>query len=222
MKNHWEIREVLDRTTGEVERFYAYKRKPCKRIELSSPLARQLAGYSLIEKDLRSVATWLREIGARHTEATKGEGDGFGHSTDRETYTLIKGLFVAALTFYGKCFAHCEGRRIKLERAQLSGRYLPTHDEAITYRHNFAAHSGAAKLESVKVALVLPNKATVPPRIYQELQQPDLLWSRTREGSFAELVEHARSIADRKIEELTSKILSEEVLPKGLEYWKRK
>lgn len=172
MKNHWETREVLDRTTGEVERFYTYKRKPCKRIELNSPLARQLAGYTLIEKDLRSVAAWLREIEARHTEVGQGEGDGFGRSTDRETYTLIKGLFVAALTFYGKCFAHCEGRRIKLERAQLGERYLSTHDEAIAFRHNFAAHSGAAKLESAKVALVLPNKATVQPGFTKSCNNP--------------------------------------------------
>jgi len=224
MKDPWEAREVLDPTTGRVERFYTYKRRPCIRIPLDSPLARQLAGYALIEKDLRSVLLWIEEIKSRHTDAPQRKHERFGRSADRETYTLIKGLFVAALTFYGKCFAQCEGRRVKLERSQLDKRYQATHDEAIEYRHNFAAHSGAAKLEHVEVALVFPQRAraTVLPRIYQELSQPDLLWSRTEEGSFAELAEHVRSIADRRIDELTSKILREEVVPRGFEYWRKR
>jgi hypothetical protein len=222
MKDPWESKEVFDRRTGKVERFYTYKRKPCKRVELTSPLARQLAGYVLIEKDLRSVAAWLSEIASRHTEGPQKEGEEFGHSNDRVAYTLIKGLFVAALTFYGKCFAQCEGRRIKLERSQLEARYHATHDQAITFRNNFAAHSGAAKLESVDVALVLPHKPGVLPRIYNELQQPDLLWSPTNEGSFLELVEYVRAMVVSKIQDLSEKILSEEVVPKGPEYWKRK
>jgi hypothetical protein len=224
MKDHWKVRENLDPTTGRVERSYTYKRKPCERIPLDSPMARQMAGYALIEKDLRSVLSWLEEIKSRHTEVPKRDNENFARAADRQTYTLIKGLFVAALTFYGKCFATCEGRRIKLERSQLGERYLSTHDEAITYRHNFAAHSGAAKLEDVVIALIVPKKtpAKVLPRIYSELWQPDVLWSRTQEGSFADLAEHARSIAVRKLNELNKKIMLEDVLPKGFDYWRRK
>lgn len=216
----------MDRATGKVERIYTYKRKPCKRVVLDSRLAQQLAGYTLIEKDLRSVRLWLEEIKARHVVEPKREGHRFGHSEDRKTYTLIKGLFVAALTFYGKCFAQCEGRRVKLERAQLEEPYRETHDEAMKFRHNFAAHSGAAKLEEATIALVFPkkSKSAEMPRIYHELWQPDLLWSdgSTKDVSFIDLTEHVRSIVRSKMKDLTDKIMQQEVLPRGADFWSKK
>ncbi len=175
MADHWEVKEILDPVTGEVDRLYSYKRKRCKRVALDSKLAKQLAGYTLIEKDLRSIGGWLKEIGDRHIETRKREGDTFGRSGDRERYNLIKGLFVASLTFYGKCFASCEGRRVKLDRSMLEDRYRDKHDEVLAYRHNFAAHSGAEKLEEVTIALVFPLTRYEVPKIYHELRQPDLI-----------------------------------------------
>ena len=46
----------------------------------------------------------------------------FAQGKDRGKYVLIKGLFVAALTFYGKCFSRCEGRRAQMDRNQLDKR----------------------------------------------------------------------------------------------------
>jgi hypothetical protein len=224
MKDPWAIREILDGKTGKVERIYTFKRKRCRRVVLDSPLARQLAGYALIEKDLRSVRLWLENIRAMHQRGPKNTNDRFAHSADRKSYTLIKGLFVAALTFYGKCYSRCEGRRVKLERSQLEPRFHVTHDEAIRFRHNFAAHSGAAKLEDVTIALVFPAKAKVRelPRIYRELSQPDLLWSEdsSAEASFVALTEHAHSIVVNKISSLDDKIMKEDVLPRGFGYWR--
>lgn len=226
MKDQWEVKEIFDRTTGKVDRIYTFKRKPCKRVVLESRLAQQLAGYTLIEKDLRSVAAWLEEIKDRHVVEPKRKGHRFGHSDDRTTYTLIKGLFVAALTFYGKCFAQCEGRRVKLERSQLEERFRESHDEAMKFRHNFAAHSGAAKLEDATIALVFQKKlkSGEVPRIYHELWQPDLFWSdeSSHEASFIALTEHVHSIVKRKMRDLTDKIMQEEVLPKGADFWSRK
>ena len=225
MTDDWSVNEFLDKTTGKVYRRYTYKRKPCIRVALNSKLSQQLAGWTLIEKDLRNVGVWLKEIESRHKEAPKRKGESYGQGRDRETYNLIKGLFVAALTFYGKCFSKCEGRPVKMERAQLEERYRVLHDECISYRHNFAAHSGAARLESVEIALVLPLKFRVGilPRIYRELFQPDLTWTTGDEGvTFQQLVEHVRSIAKAKITRLSDKILNEEILPKGYDYWKRR
>lgn len=224
MADDWSVNEFLDKTTGKVYRRYTYKRKPCIRVVLNSKLSQQLAGWTLIEKDLRNVGVWLKEIESRHKEAPKRKGESYGHSRDRDTYNLIKGLFVAALTFYGKCFSKCDGRPVKMERAQLEERYRVLHDECISYRHNFAAHSGAAKIESVEIALVFPEKlrAGVSPKIYHELFQPDLAWpSGDDEVTFQQLTEHARSLAKAKITRLSDKILHEEVLPKGYGYWKR-
>lgn len=182
------------------------------------------AGYTLIEKDLRSVQFWLSEITARHYAQPKHSGNAFNHSADRETYNLIKGLFVASLTFYGKCFASCEGRRVKFDRHQLAPEFREAHDELMRYRHNFAAHSGAEKFEEVTIALVFPKKkSNEVPRIYHELQQPDLAWSSDdNEMSFIKVVKHAHELAKNKISSLSDKILKEEVLPKGAEYWLRK
>ena len=224
MKDPWEVKEFLDQQTGRAERIYTFKRKSCKRVILGSRLAQQLAGYTLIEKDLRSVRFWLNEIATRHYAQPKHSGHSFNHSDDRETYNLIKGLFVASLTFYGKCFTSCQGRKIKLDRLQLAPQFREGHDELMRYRHNFAAHSGAEKFEEVIIALVFPRKkCDETPRIYHELQQPDLAWtSDEKEISFLKIVEHALELAINKIRLLSDKILIEEVLPKGAEYWLRK
>ncbi|MEH6566819.1 MAG: hypothetical protein V7756_15930 [Halopseudomonas sp.] len=107
---------TIDSLTGEVSRTYTHKGKQCKAIPLSSKLCNQLAGYTLIEKDLRSALIWLDEIEKRHNESPKDPSHRFGYGTNRENYTIIKGLFVALLTFYGKCFTKCEGRPVKLEK----------------------------------------------------------------------------------------------------------
>jgi len=92
------------------------------------------------------------------------------------------------------------------------------------YRHNFAAHSGSERLEHVEVVVVLPlpSKKSVLPNLYRELFQPDLLNPSAGELTLSELVEHARSIAVTKTDLLSKKILNEEVLPKGREYWLKK
>ena len=105
-------------------------------------MARQMSGYVLIEKDLRSAAIWLAEINKIRGDDVLLDHKGSRHSKDRERYNLVKGLFVAALTFYGKAFSQCEGRRVKLERRQLETEFHEAHDEAISFRNYFAAHSG--------------------------------------------------------------------------------
>jgi hypothetical protein len=215
------VREVLDKSTGKAHRFYTYKGRPCHRILLKYKISAQIAGYALIEKDLRSSMHWLEEIEKLHDTTKPFPGDSYGHSKDRAKYLLIKGLFVAALTFYGKCFSRCEGRPVKLERAQLEEKYRDLHDNCIRLRHNFAAHSGAEELEHVDIAVVVPKrrKDSVFPKIYRELTQPDLLRPQNGEMQLLELFEHARQIAIRKMDSLTQKVLSEQVLPKGREYW---
>ncbi len=206
---------AIDTLTGKVSRTYTHKGKQCKAIPLSSKLCNQLAGYTLIEKDLRSALIWLDEIEKRHNEAPKDPDHRFGHGTNRENYTLIKGLFVALLTFYGKCFSKCEGRPVKLEKAQLDAKNHETHDELITYRHNFAAHSGSERVEQVEIVLVHPKKLTpeLPLMIFRELQQPDLLFSKESDASIRETIENARAVANSKIENLSAKILNKEVIP---------
>lgn len=215
----WDVVEYVDKETGKVHRIYKYKNKPCKRAYINSRLADQLSGYALIEKDLRSSLIWLREIKTLLGVIDERRGRYTINKNDREKYNIVKGLFVAALTFYGKSFSKCEGRPVKLERSQLAEKYREVHDIAISYRHNFAAHSGAKKLEFVKVALVIPDKLKpgkrdIPYNLYTELFQPDLAWSSgEKEVWFIELFEHAHGVAKEKIEKLKKKILEDEVFP---------
>ncbi len=224
MSDGFSVKSFVEGQTGHVRRIYSYKGKPCRRVVLQSKLCAQLAGYTLIYKDLRSVLTWLAEIEKRHTDGPSRKGEHFSCSNDRGTYDLIKGLFVAALTFYGKCFATCEGRRAKLERVQLDRRFHALHDDCIAYRHNFAAHSGAKELEKVEVALVFPAKykKKVPMKVYRELRQPDLLWPTGGDVTLIELVEQAVEVVTRKIELLTLKVEKGEVIPNAVKYLKIK
>jgi hypothetical protein len=216
---HFDVREVLDTSTGKVNRYYSFKRRPAKRVLLTSKRAQRLAGYALIEKDLRSVAIWLKEITERHGGSTRTPGIKFDHSPDRATYNLIKGLFVAAVTFYGKCFTDCEGRRVRLDRAIVQEKYREEHDTVMRYRHNFAAHSGAENLEGVEIALVLPPKRPSEFRIYRELWQPDFVSSDPGTAGFPDLVDHVLEIVRHKMREVETSIAEDEILPKGLEYW---
>ncbi|WP_143514747.1 hypothetical protein [Pseudomonas putida] len=214
----WTSVDFVDKKSGKFHRIYKYKNKPCKSVYLKSKLVEQMAGYSLIEKDLRSAIVWIKKISEMVGEPNSKDGE-YKVSRDRETYNIVKGLFVAALTFYGKCFSKCDGRPVKLERKQVNEKFLEVHDTAISYRHNFAAHSGAAKLEFVNIALVIPEKVKygreIPVNLYTEINQPDLLWQGEKELGFVELFEHVREFVKAKIQLLSDKIMREEVLPKG-------
>lgn len=216
---NWESSKEVDKTTGEIKYIYTCDGSTCKRVVLKSHLAKQLSGYILIEKDLRNVETWLGEIEKLNNAKMPESGTSYLLSTDRDRFNHVKGLFVAALTFYGKCFSRCEGRRIKLDRAQIKKTYYEVHDECMSYRHNFAAHSGAAKLEQANAILAIHDGDNFETSIFRELEQPDLLWRGVGEGSFIALVQHVHSIVEEKMDDLANKIMKEEIIPKGHQYW---
>lgn len=221
LRSEWSVREVVEPGSGKIHRIYSYKGKICKRIPLDSQLAKQLAGYVLIEKDLRSAGLWLAEIQKIRGHDALLDERGNRRAPDRERYNIVKALFVAALTFYGKAFAQAEGRRVKLERRQVGSEFQEAHDDAISFRNNFAAHSGAKLLERAQVSIALPPKGKkASPNLYREMDQPD--WLMYREGkTFAELFAHVHLIPVRKMAELERKILEDEVLPKGYAYWEK-
>lgn len=220
--NGWSLREILDPNTNKRHTQYFYKRKRAPRIELKDKVSQQLAAYTLIEKDLRNVLVWLDEIDRLHPVANrKGKSQ---IADDRVVFNVVKGLYVAALSFYGKCYTSCEGRRTKLEATQLNDEYQDAHKSVMHMRHNFAAHSGAENFEEVKIALVLyPNKKSdEQPRLYRELMQPDFMDSSDEDKSFKDLVNHVRNKVLDKIEKLEERIFEKEIAPKGKEYWYKK
>ena len=215
-QGHWEIHEILDPNSVKRITKYFYKRKAAVRVQLKDRISQQLAGYALIEKDLRNVIYWLKEI---RKLIGDDRGKGAQISDDRERYMIVKGLFVSSLTFYGKCFTKCEGRKIKLDRRFVSEDLRECHDWAMHLRHNFAAHSGSDEFEDVKIALVLPpyNKSTtIEPMIFREIMQHD---SSEGDTEFIALVESVHKDVETKINKLISTIYEKEVLPKGKDYW---
>lgn len=219
-ESDWSHIDYVDKGTGKFHRIYRFKNKPCKSVYLKSRFSEHLAGYALIEKDIRSALIWLKKIESIVGDIDEKKTGAISIARDREVFSLVKGLFVASLTFYGKGFSKCDGRPVKLERTQLDERFRDVHDLAMSYRHNFAAHSGAKRLESASIALVVPVKVKynkdLPMILYTEINQPDLLWhGKDDEVWFIELLEHAQFVVKEKIKWLSDKIMNEEVMPKG-------
>lgn len=223
----YSVRSFIEERTGIVRRIYTHDGKPTRRFELSGRVVDQLRGYLLIEKDLRNVAEWLKQLGIAPAGDDAGDGQGSKRiwqlNPDRTEGLRGKGLFVAALTFYAKGFTKCEGRPVKMEKQQLDKRFHALHEECMRYRHNFAAHSGADRIEDARIALVIPKKAKRPvvPMFYVELGQPEVAPPYVDGLSMADLCSHAHIVVKRKADLLWEKV-KEEVASKGWDYWTQK
>ncbi len=217
----FEFTEVLIPKTGRLKNIYKYKGKVCYRIPLHSQIAQQLAGLKLIEKDLRNVLVWLKEI-AKKLPSERQHKHGHFRSGDREDFNLVKGLFIAALTVYAKAYTTCDGRKTKLNKKNLDEKFRKSHDEVMAFRNNYAAHSGSDQHEYVNICLVIDSskKRETPPQIVSELSQPDTL---DREGveEFIQLAEHVREKVLSKYEKTRQRILTDEIIPKGLAHWQK-
>lgn len=211
MSDGWTIIETFIPGKG-LSNEYLYEGKPAPSVQMTDKISEQYGAYSLIEKDLRNVIIWLKEI-----EKLKPENLDRWKNPDK--MNLVKGLFVAALTFYGKCFTSCEGRKVKLERTIIDPEYLELHDHIMKLRHNFAAHSGAEKFEEVKVSLALhpSKKSDMKPQLYSELSQPDYLIGEN--VLFKALAESIREKVFSKRAQVGESVLEKIVLPKGKMYW---
>jgi hypothetical protein len=167
LSNGWTIQEIAyPEYNGHNHYFYLDKRAPVVKLG-EEKLIKQYAGYTLIEKDLRSILVWLDEI-------EKIDPQPFTRYENPKLMDLVKGHFVSALTFYGKCFTTSKGRGLKYDRTDIPEENRLAHDAIMNMRHNFTAHSGIG-FESVKVSLVLhPDiNSNLKPELYSELKQPD-------------------------------------------------
>ena len=221
----WKVKEHIDPKTGIASRRYTYKNKSCKRKVIDTNYGRQLAGYCLIEKDLRNCIAWLSEIERLYASSGENKERGFAISGNREIFNVIKALYVAMITFYGKCFAGCEGRRVKLERSKIEEKYRELHDHCIRHRNNYTAHSGAEKIETCQIVLVYPSKVArnkpVKTNLFTEIAQPDAMLvdkGEQQEVDLMGLFEHVKTQVERKIKLLTEKIYEEEITnkPEGI------
>ena len=205
---------------------YYYKRIKLRHKILESGPARQLAGYSMISFDLKKVREWLEEIGSWQKE--NGEPRLFQHFPKQMNLAtcprVISGLYVAALTIYGKCFTSAKGRRVKLEKRIFDdhksnpAQFLSSHEHIMHLRHNLAAHSGTTSLEGTEVVFTLApkSKRKVWPKVFAISMQVQAIVSSGMETSdddpsFSKLVEYVDSWVNYKTNLLKKRIWVEEV-----------
>ena len=216
----WEVNEKVDLLTGKITRSYSYKRRSAARICLSDGIASQYAGYSLIEKDLRNILIWIEFLEDSLAEWETDLGSYLrGRRHKAEHFAIVKGIYIAAITTYGKCFNQCAGRRIRIDPSWIDEDHKDSHQFAILTRNNFTAHSGEAKFEVANVVLVIDRKKTsnALPLLATEINQPDSI-GYTELADFKALVESLHKKVRRKQDQLHQKIF-ENCLKQGRDYW---
>jgi len=221
----WLIEERVDSISGRMSHRYYFRKRLCGRVKLEGSLTARVAGYHLIEKDLRNITEWLNQIQTLMKEATPNDyrKQECFIGSNRSTFQIIKGLFVASVTFYGKLFTKAAGRRVKLERTWFTSDELRSeHDDIMSFRHTFTAHSGKGSPESADVILAIDpvRRRMTAPQLFCELTQPDTV-SYEDISMFKRLVKSLHDKVNDKISELNKLILKKEVLEKGMDYWYR-
>jgi hypothetical protein len=211
----------LNPTTGAAEISYYWDQKVARKVQIRGKLADQLSGYTLIRKDLDNALNWIqlaeKLVMAHHKPV---DGTYFFHATNREAFDLIKAYFVAALSFYGKCFTEAAGRHAQVSRDWLDANYRELHDYYMKYRHNFAAHSGDEQLELAKTyVLVHPDGKEFIPFLPTARMQPDVVLPNSGEPGLGELIQHVLEKVLAKYDRLSQKIIHDLVIPAGVEFW---
>jgi len=211
---HLTSSKTIDPISGEIRVRYYWKRKPLPQVRLEGILAEQLAGYTLIEKDLKNVVGWMKHAESLVPAGHFKEELNYKRSENREVFDLIKGLFVASLVFYAKAFSPSEARRAQLSRNSLDSRFREQHDFYLQFRHSFAAHSGSEKVELARTyCLLFPNKhRTIEPMLAIARLQPDIALPKPNDIGLSELAVHAIEIANKKFDKLSDKIMKEHIL----------
>ena len=219
----WTEESEFDPNTHVFRQKYFFRGVPAQRIPMTSRLARQLSGYTLIERDLRAIHGWLEKILDLSKSQLAEEKEGWCLTTKPDPeHSLSSALFIAAVTCYAKCFTQADGRKLKLHReVAVPAELREIHDLVIKFRNNFTAHSGAERYETAQIMLVLNpliREGTESKFLLRESIQPEAYLRYDPIGGFSTLVERVREHVLEKISQLEQKIFAEEINPKGLEY----
>jgi hypothetical protein len=216
----WVQRQIYAEDGTVLEFKYYYKKRQADQRYLTSKLAQQYNGYRLINKDLRSTIIWLKKIND-YLDQIPDKNCGNNVPLDRETADIVKGLWVAALTFYGKCFSSAEGRKIKLDRTFLDLIHCKQHDFYLKLRNQFAAHSGLDSYEGSRIVLLVAPNINGLTMLWDEVHQLDYISNDTRNDLLV-LVEYVQQKVKNKLEELRNEIEIKEAKAMANKYWSKK
>ncbi|HHF0505211.1 TPA: hypothetical protein ACPHRY_004578 [Vibrio antiquarius] len=224
-EKYLESKLIFDDQTGKASARLTYKRKPLYSVPLTGRIPSQIAGYSLINKDLKNARQWaytaISMTNAAHSHAQVTKGNYF-LSQDREQFDMIKALFIASLTFYAKAFTKCEARNAKLARKDLSNDFREDHDFYMNLRNKYVAHSGSEDLESAQPHMLLSPKknSKFVPRMHIIRSQPDVAISEDEATSFVALIDHVISLVDTKVIKASEKLFEEHIATHSIEFWR--
>ncbi len=136
---------MKDRGTYKLEFSPRLDGKPCPYVVVEGPLAKRVAGLSLISRDIRDVQEILSRLDPH-------QHDSVGN----------RALMFGALALYGKCFTQAKDRRITLAAKDIFGtaEARSSHDRLMHLRHEYVAHGGNTKQEQLQIILLLdPDKS---------------------------------------------------------------
>lgn len=214
------VKKDVDQSTGEAKIDYYWEGTLATKVQITGPLVDRMSGLTLIEKDLSNAHKWMKLAEKLVGSTSVPTGGGYFRAADRDTFDTVKAYFVAALTFYGKCFTEAEGRHANASRDWIETKYRDLHDYYMDYRHNFAAHSGDKALELARSFVVIkPDGTALVPHLPTIRLQPDVAFSSPGELGFTDLIEHVANSVAAKYQKVARKLIDEFIIPAGVEFW---
>jgi hypothetical protein len=165
--------------------------------EIDSDLARQVVGYGMIGYDL----AFCRSLTHEYLNA------------DALNTTIFRGIWMAVIVTYAKCFAESEGRKTRLHADavfQKDQKLLAIHRAIIDLRNTFVAHSGLTRQEGGHVAIVLnPPEDPRGIKAVEALNFSVRLPEQPRLAEFETVIALAATYATDKLKELNDQLKGE-------------
>jgi hypothetical protein len=211
----------LDGTTGEIIVDYYWKGTNVEKVAVTGGIVRRYAGLTMIQRDLQNAWRWSRYAAELLDGVGLSNTVPFQSIDNRDVGDLIKGLFVAALSYYAKCFNRAEGRRVRLSREMIAKEYQSEHDDFMEYRNTLAAHAGSNELEHVQPYLLLipPSQAEFDFTLVTAGKQADFSHSGDSKG-FSLLIEHVlQLVVDQGVQTAKRIITAARTLPPSI--WRK-
>ena len=213
-------KKYIDPETGKGVVKYFWKRNLVPKVEITGKLPNKLSGLTLIQKDLNNALKWMQM--AKGLIGDERKNPGYIFCKDRDIFDHVKALFVASLTFYGKCYTEANGRGAQVSRNWLDDEHKKIHDFYMGYRHNFAAHSGDEKVELAKTYVLLhpKRKEELLPYLPTIRLQPDIVLPDFGDKGLEDLIVYVSTLVSEKYDKLSRKIVNEMVLTREPSYWR--
>lgn len=203
-----QVEHAIDDKTGDIKLTYFLNGNRVPKIGLIGKAAERYAGLTLILKDLHSSLRWIKKS-AELSSVPTSEQNKTHYVLKDQVAADAKAFFVAAVVFYGKAFVESKGRRAQLSRNSLDEEFRPTHDDAMKFRHNMAAHSGEERLETADSHILLfrTKSGGYECRLATGGKQPAFADFGDESKGFVSLIGHATKKANEQLEKLAPQLI---------------